>query len=116
MTTRTIHVVGAGLAGLSAATILAERGERVVVHEAAAQAGGRCRSYFDPQLGMTIDNGNHLVLSGNRAVQAYLTRLGAAYGRILKHMLAEGWKPPRRRVSLTKGEKLWVLARYGLMP
>jgi hypothetical protein len=42
--------------------------------------------------------------------------MGAAYGRILKHMLAEGWKPPRRRVSLTKGEKLWVLARYGLMP
>ncbi|MGZ3275334.1 MAG: hydroxysqualene dehydroxylase HpnE [Caulobacteraceae bacterium] len=75
--TRTVHVVGAGLAGLSAATILAERGETVVVHEAAAQAGGRCRSYFDPQLGMTIDNGNHLVLSGNRAVQAYLKRLGA---------------------------------------
>jgi phytoene synthase len=42
--------------------------------------------------------------------------MGAAYGRILMHMLAEGWKPPRRRVSLTKGEKLWVLARYGLMP
>jgi squalene-associated FAD-dependent desaturase len=76
--TRTIHVVGAGLAGLSAATILAGRGEKVVVSEAAAQAGGRCRSYFDPQLGMTIDNGNHLVLSGNRAVQAYLQRIGAA--------------------------------------
>jgi phytoene synthase len=42
--------------------------------------------------------------------------MGAAYGRILKHMLAQGWKPPRRRVSLGKGEKLWVLARYGLMP
>ena len=76
--TRTVHVVGAGLAGLSAATILAGRGEKVVVSEAAAQAGGRCRSYFDPQLGMTIDNGNHLVLSGNRAVQAYLARIGAS--------------------------------------
>jgi squalene-associated FAD-dependent desaturase len=64
------HVVGGGLAGLSAATILAERGERVILSEAAAQAGGRCRSYFDPQLGVTIDNGNHLVLSGNRAVGA----------------------------------------------
>jgi len=42
--------------------------------------------------------------------------MGAAYGRILKHMLAEGWKPPRRRISLSKGEKLWVLVRYGLMP
>jgi phytoene synthase len=42
--------------------------------------------------------------------------MGAAYGRILGRMLTEGWKPPRRRVSLSKGEKLWVLARYGLMP
>ena len=41
--------------------------------------------------------------------------MGAAYGRILTHMLAEGWKPPRRRISLSKGEKLWVLARYGLL-
>jgi squalene-associated FAD-dependent desaturase len=74
----TVHVVGAGLAGLGAATALAEAGAEVEVSEAAAQAGGRCRSYFDPQLGLTIDNGNHLVLSGNAAVQAYLARLGAA--------------------------------------
>jgi phytoene synthase len=40
----------------------------------------------------------------------------AAYGRILEHMQAQGWTPPRRRVRLSMGEKLWVLARYGLMP
>ena len=74
----TVHVIGAGLAGLSAATALAARGVRVVLSEAAAQAGGRCRSYFDPQLGMTIDNGNHLVLSGNTGVRAYLARIGAS--------------------------------------
>lgn len=74
--TQPVHVIGAGLAGLSAATILAERGVAVSVSEAAGQAGGRCRSYLDPQLDMMIDNGNHLVLSGNRAVMAYLKRLG----------------------------------------
>jgi squalene-associated FAD-dependent desaturase len=47
------------------------------VSEAAAQAGGRCRSYFDPQLELVIDNGNHLVLSGNRAVMDYLSAIGA---------------------------------------
>ena len=69
-------VVGAGLAGLSAATILASRGVAVTLVEAAGQAGGRCRSYFDSAMDGVIDNGNHLVLSGNRAVFAYLARIG----------------------------------------
>jgi squalene-associated FAD-dependent desaturase len=72
------HVVGAGLAGLGAATALAARGVAVELSEAAAQAGGRCRSYFDRQIGLTIDNGNHLVLSGNQAVHDYLARIGAS--------------------------------------
>jgi squalene-associated FAD-dependent desaturase len=72
-----IHVVGAGLAGLSAAVTLAAQGARVVLSEAARQAGGRCRSYHDSQLDMTIDNGNHLVLSGNTAVRRFLDAIGA---------------------------------------
>jgi squalene-associated FAD-dependent desaturase len=75
---RTVHIVGAGLAGLSAALKLSGRGERVIVHEATAFAGGRCRSYHDATLGMTIDNGNHLLLSGNRAALDYLRDIGAA--------------------------------------
>jgi squalene-associated FAD-dependent desaturase len=75
--TPTTHIIGAGLAGLAAATALAPRG-RVVVHEAARLAGGRCRSYFDATLGQTIDNGNHLLLSGNHAAENYLARIGAA--------------------------------------
>ena len=73
----TVHVIGAGLAGLSAATALAAAGHAVAVSEAAPQAGGRCRSYADAVTGLTIDNGNHLVLSGNDAVMAYLDRIGA---------------------------------------
>jgi|HubBroStandDraft_1064217.scaffolds.fasta_scaffold00058_23 squalene-associated FAD-dependent desaturase len=72
------HVIGAGLAGLSAAIRLAEAGREVRLYEAGPQAGGRCRSYFDEVLGCRIDNGNHLLMSGNRAAMAYLRTIGAA--------------------------------------
>ncbi len=72
------HIVGAGLAGLSCAIKLAQAGRRVALYEAARMAGGRCRSYYDSTLDLTIDNGNHLLLSGNAAVRDYTTRIGAA--------------------------------------
>jgi squalene-associated FAD-dependent desaturase len=73
-----VHVVGAGLAGLAAAVQLQRRGAHVVLHEAAAQVGGRCRSYYDPKLGATLDTGNHMVLSGNAAKLNYARAIGAA--------------------------------------
>ncbi|MBM3562297.1 MAG: FAD-binding protein [Alphaproteobacteria bacterium] len=75
---QTIHVVGAGLAGLACALRLADAGRRVALYEAARMAGGRCRSYFDATLGLTIDNGNHLLLSGNVAARDYAKRIGAS--------------------------------------
>jgi squalene-associated FAD-dependent desaturase len=72
-----VHVIGAGLAGLAAAVALADAGRAVTLYEAAQHAGGRCRSFFDPELGCRIDNGNHLLLAGNRAAMAYLERIGA---------------------------------------
>jgi hydroxysqualene dehydroxylase len=72
-----VHIVGAGLAGLAAAIRLAASGHAVILHEAAPQAGGRCRSYFDAELGCRIDNGNHLLLAGNSAALDYLREAGA---------------------------------------
>ena len=77
MSQPTIHVVGAGLAGLAAAVKLAGRGAAIMLHEATDHAGGRCRSYFEPALDQVIDNGNHLLLSANRDALDYLQRIGA---------------------------------------
>jgi hydroxysqualene dehydroxylase len=72
-----IHVVGAGLAGLSAAISTMNRGMQIIVSEASKFAGGRCRSYHDSLLDVVIDNGNYLILSGNSAIGRYLRAIGA---------------------------------------
>lgn len=72
------HVVGAGIAGLSAALRLAKADWPVTLYEAAAQAGGRCRSYVDAKLERSIDNGNHMLLSANTAALDFVREIGAA--------------------------------------
>ncbi len=71
-----VHVIGGGLAGLSAALDLAEAGRQVRLYESGPQCGGRARSYEDRQLGCRIDNGNHLLLSANHATFGFLDRIG----------------------------------------
>jgi len=106
----TIHVVGAGLAGLAAAVRLAGRGASVVVHEAAAAAGGRCRSYHDPLLDMVIDNGNHLLLSGNHAALSYLETIGSA------NRLAGPTAAEFAFVDLASGERWTLRINPGRLP
>jgi squalene-associated FAD-dependent desaturase len=77
MNTGRVCVIGAGLSGLAASVALASAGAHVVLIEGAGQAGGRCRSYLDPVLNQVIDNGNHLILSGNHATFEYLRTIGA---------------------------------------
>jgi len=76
----TIHIIGAGLAGLAAAQRAAQPHRAIAIHEATAQAGGRCRSYYDQTTGMMIDNGTHLLLSGNRAALSFTEAIGSRSG------------------------------------
>jgi squalene-associated FAD-dependent desaturase len=118
---KTVHIIGAGISGLSAAVRLANADYRVHVHEATQQAGGRCRSYFDAATNLTIDNGNHLLLSGNRHALAYATSIGTKAGLV---------GPKRAQfpfVDLTTGQRwqldlgdsrlpLWVLDEARRVP
>jgi hydroxysqualene dehydroxylase len=79
---QTVHIIGAGISGLSAAVRLANANFNVHLHEATQQAGGRCRSYFDAATNLTIDNGNHLLLSGNRHAIAYARSIGTEAGLV----------------------------------
>ena len=112
----TVHIVGAGLAGLSTAVRLAGRGRRVVLHEANRLAGGRCRTFHDPRLEREIDNGNHLILSGNRSAKAYLAAIGAG-GRLVEQPARFGFidlaNDRRWTVAMTRGPVPWWIAAPG---
>ncbi len=41
--------------------------------------------------------------------------MGKVYSAILRATEAEGWAPPRRRVSLGKAHLLWLVLRHGLV-
>jgi len=117
----TAHIIGAGISGLSAAVRLANANFKVHVHEATQQAGGRCRSYFDAATNLTIDNGNHLLLSGNRHALAYARSIGTEAGLVGPKRaqfsfvdLASG-----QRWQLDLGESrlpLWVFDRARRVP
>ncbi|VVE41325.1 hydroxysqualene dehydroxylase HpnE [Pandoraea terrigena] len=106
----TVHVIGAGLAGLAASVRLVTRGVPVVLHEAAPQAGGRCRSYFDPQLNAVIDNGNHLVLSGNTTMREFTRAIGA------EHTLTGPDRAEFAFVDLASDERWTVRLSEGRLP
>ncbi len=70
-------VVGGGFAGLAAATMLAEKGARVLVLEARPTLGGRATAFTDPATGERVDNGQHVLLGSYRDTFAFLARIGA---------------------------------------
>jgi hydroxysqualene dehydroxylase len=83
-------VIGAGFAGLSAATALAERGARVLVLEARPTLGGRATAFTDPATGERVDNGQHVLFGCYHETFGFLRRIGAEEGIRLQSRLAIG--------------------------
>ncbi|MBC6496727.1 MAG: FAD-dependent oxidoreductase [Alphaproteobacteria bacterium GM7ARS4] len=118
----TAHIIGGGLAGLASAVSLASQGCRVLLYEASPFLGGRCRSYHDSTLNITIDNGSHLVLSGNDHVMGYVNMVGAQDELIVQEQSRFDFYdvPTGRCESLTVGDKsraFWFVKReWGMTP
>lgn len=73
-----VAVVGAGLAGLTAALDLARAGRRVLLIERRPYAGGKAFSFRDPLDGAELDNGQHVTMRCCTALHALLEQGGAA--------------------------------------
>ena len=106
----TTHIIGLGVAGLSAAIRLTEAGKTIKLYDGAKVAGGRCRSFHDAKLDCPIDNGNHLLLSGNKSALSYLDFLGA------RHELEIAEAATFPFVDLENHERWTVTMNKGVIP
>ena len=70
----TTAILGAGLAGLTLARLLHEKGDEVIILEAEPAYGGLCRS--KTREGFTFDiGGSHIIFSRDEEVLAYMRRM-----------------------------------------
>src|SRR5438093_1452421 len=72
-----VIVIGAGFAGLSAASRLTRGGARVLVLEARGRLGGRATAFPDRETGELVDNGQHVLLGCYTETFAFLRDVGA---------------------------------------
>jgi squalene-associated FAD-dependent desaturase len=87
MSSKSVIVIGGGLAGLSSAVALAEAGHRVRLFEKRPHLGGRAASYVLPG-GEHVDNCQHVTLGCCTNLEDFYRRIGAAdkirfFGRLL---------------------------------
>ena len=72
----TVAIIGAGVAGLAAATALAKAGYTVTVFERRPYVGGRASSYLHPASGEVIDNCQHILLGCCTNLRSFLEEIG----------------------------------------
>ena len=96
-----VIIIGAGLAGLSAAVRLAEAGRHVLVFEATKAGGGRARSFPDAATGRELDNGQHLMMGCYHETLAFLRTIDSTDGIYFQRNLSVRMvKPGGKRMSL----------------
>lgn len=74
---KNVLIIGGGLAGLTAASILTSKKYSVTVVEASPKLGGRTYSFIDTDTKSVIDNGQHILMGCYKETLAFLKLIGA---------------------------------------
>ncbi len=93
----TVLVLGAGAAGLAAASALRRGGVRVVVLEARQRTGGRVDTHIDPALGVPLERGAEFIHGRPPLVWSLAREAGVRIREVPQHhrVTGRGAPPPR---------------------
>jgi squalene-associated FAD-dependent desaturase len=106
---RTLAVIGAGWAGLSAAVRATEAGCRTTVFEMAPQPGGRARAWAHD--GALLDNGQHILIGAYRETLALMRHVGADPDRLLARQVLSLIDAQGRGLTLPPGSPVPAFVR-----
>ena len=102
----TVAVWGAGVAGLSAAIHLGLEGFTPQVFEAKRYAGGRAHSLTDAPTGLTLDNGQHIVMGCYENFLSLINTLNIGHKLERQDALCVPYISPNGKVTELKAAKL----------
>ena len=72
-----VVIIGGGFAGLAASVELASSGHHVTIIEQRRYLGGRAYSFFDRNIGIELDNGQHIMMGCYENTFRFLKTIGA---------------------------------------
>jgi len=70
-------IIGGGLAGLTAASILSQKKNHVTLLESSPKLGGRTYSFIDKESYVEIDNGQHIMMGCYKETLSFVKLIGA---------------------------------------
>ncbi len=107
-----VAIIGGGIAGLTAACSLAERGIQTTLFEAGSQLGGRARSVGVEFNGKAtqLDNGQHILLGAYHATLKLLAKVGVREEQAFMRL------PLMLEVLNADGEPAFKLGTAGYLP
>jgi squalene-associated FAD-dependent desaturase len=112
-----VAVIGGGMAGLSACSVLVAHGMRVILIEASKVFGGRAASYLNGESEEILDLGPHTLVESNRNVLDHLHRVGTRHQIEISATLTVRFVHPARGIAVfrcPKWQSRWALV-WGIM-
>ncbi len=115
-------IIGGGIAGLTAASILSSKNNQVVLLEASPKLGGRTYSFLDKESGEIIDNGQHILMGCYNYTLDFIRLIGAENNFIYQKNLEINFISNKKKKYLLKARTslypinlLLAIVRYDIL-